>query len=185
MILFLTSSYSGLLSLAAHCSKMLKKNYLFNVSRVSLFHFFSHAPRFLPFSRYLFLPFPHFLFWFSSLPHLRPVSSLVFFFFYFLRSPSTKAAASFLSTHAAKPICASLLPLIEPTITNTTSSLLPLTKPTITNPRILSLIEPTIVNPIAYLLPLIEPTLLSLSEPKNPVLKPIFSSQNRRFKGWN
>ena len=121
----------------------------------------------------------------SLLSHTYALFPLWFFFFYFLRSPSTKAAASFLSTHAAKPICASLLPLIEPTITNTTSSLLPLTKPTITNPRILSLIEPTIVNPIAYLLPLIEPTLLSLFEPKNPFLKPIFSSQNRRFKGWN
>ena len=95
-------------------------------------------------------------------------SSLFFILFYFLRSSSSQAATFIPSTHATKPICTSLLPL---------------TKPTITNPRILSLIEPTIVNPIAYLLPLTEPTLLSLTEPKNPVLKPIFSSQNRRFKG--
>ena len=54
--------------------------------------------------------------------------------FFFLRSPSTQAAASLPSTYAAKPGCSPLFPLTEPTITNITSSLLPLTEPTITNP---------------------------------------------------
>ena len=51
-------------------------------------------------------------------------------------------------------------PSNQTTITNTTSTPLPLSEHTH-----------------------IEPTLLSLTKPKNPILKPIFSSQNRRFKG--
>ena len=67
--------------------------------------------------------------WFSLLPCLY-----LLFAFFFIRSPSTQAAASLPSTYAAKPGCSPLFPLTEPTITNTTSSLLPLTEPTITNP---------------------------------------------------
>ena len=70
-----------------------------------------------------------FFLWFSLLPCLY-----LLFAFFFIRSPSTQAAGSLPSTHAAKPSCSPLLSLTEPTITNTTSSLLPLTKPTITNP---------------------------------------------------
>ena len=136
------------------------------------------------FTPYLLLLFPHyyfffiFFFWFSLLPCLHLCLLCVFLFSSFSLNLSR---ASLPLTHTTKPICASLLPLTELAITNTTFSLLPLTEPIITNPSILSLIEPTITNPTTYLLPLTEPTLLSLTEPKNSVLKPIFSSQNWRF----
>ena len=124
MLLILTSSYSELLSLAAHCSKMLKKkNCLFNETCVPLFHFSSHAPPFMPFCAYLYLVFPHFFFLVLSSPTPTPLPS--FWFFYFLHSPSTQAVASLPSTHATKPICTPLLPLTEPTIT----SLLPCYNP--------------------------------------------------------
>ena len=116
--------------------------------------------------------------WFSLLPCLL---LCLFFVFLFSSFSLNLSYASLPSTHAAKPICTSLLPLTDPTITNIAFSLLPLIEPIITNPSILSLIELTITNPTAYLLPLTEPTLLSLTEPKNPVLKPIVSSQNWRF----
>ena len=85
---------------------------------------------FFPFFFFLFFIFGGFsIIFLMVLPSLYLLSA-----FFFLRSPSTQAAASLPSTYAAKPGCSPLFPLTEPTITNTTSSLLPLTEPTITNP---------------------------------------------------
>ena len=101
MLLSLTSSYSELLSLAAHCSKMLKKkNCLFNETCVPLFHFSSHAPHFMPFCAYLYLVFPHFFSWSSLLPRLRLCLLSGFFIFFILPQP--------------KP----LLPFLQPTLPN-------------------------------------------------------------------
>ena len=126
MLLILTSSYSGLLSLTAHCSKKFKKKKkLFNKTCVSLFHFSSHTLHlfclFAPIC-FLFSLKKKFFFWVLSSPMpmpLPPFCFLFYFIFYFLRSPSTQAAASLSSNHTAKPICSSLLPLTKPTITNT------------------------------------------------------------------
>ena len=75
-----------------------------------------------------------FIYLFISGSPFSHASASFLLFFLLLSSPSTQAVASLPSTHVAKPICSSLLPLTEPTITNPTSSLLPLTEPTITNP---------------------------------------------------
>ena len=94
------------------------------------FHFPSHTLHLSTFLRLSPLVFPQFFFFFLvlSFSHTYTSTSSPIFFFFFLLSPST---------HAAKPISASLLPLTEPTITNTTSTFLPLSEP-ITNPGILS-----------------------------------------------
>ena len=99
------------------------------------FHFLSHTLHLSAFSCLSPLAFPHFFFLVLSFSHTYASTSSPFFLFSsFSLNPSH---TSLPSTHAAKPISASLLPLTEPTITNITSTLLPLSEP-ITNPGILS-----------------------------------------------
>ena len=126
MLLILTSSYSGLLSLAAHCSKKLKKKNCL-IKHVCPFSTFPLTrSTFFAFSRLFAYCFPskNFFFLGSLFSYAYAFASFLFFIlfyfiFYFLCSPSTQATASLSSTHATKLICSSLLPLTKPTITNT------------------------------------------------------------------
>ena len=110
------SGYSGLLSLVAHCSKIVKKKKLFN-------HFPSHP---LPFSCLSLLVFPHFFFLVHSFSHAytSTSASTLFFFSSFSLNPSR---SSLPSTHATKPTSASLLLLTEPP--SQTQPLLPPSEP--------------------------------------------------------
>ena len=161
MLLILTSSYSGLLSLAAHCSKNFKKKKNCLIKHVCPFSTFPLTRSiFFAFSRLFASCFPSkkfFFFGFSLLPCLCLCLLSVFYFilfFIFFALPQPKPLLPFPQTTPPNPSALhySLWPN-PPSQTHIFSSSSDRT------------------------------TFLSLTEPKNPILKPIFSSQNRRFKG--
>ena len=164
MLLILTSSYSGLLSLAAHCSKKLKKkkkNCL--IKHVCPFSTFPlTGSTFFAFSRLFASCFPsNFFFFLGSLfSHAYAFASFLFFIlFYFLFSSfslNPSRCFPFLNPRRQTHLLFNT-PSDQTHHHKHASSLLPLTECTITNLSILSLIEPTITNPTAYLLPLTEP----------------------------